>query len=69
MFQCIQKLKKALSDVVGHKLSNRKQILIIQTLHKLRRTEGNFTAKHLMKEVNILESEVSVCTVSRFINS
>ena len=39
------------------KLSNRQQRLLIRALHKLRRTEGTFTAKRLMKKVNISESE------------
>ena len=48
------------------KLSSREERLLIRALHKLRRTEGNFTAKRLMNEANISESNVSVRTVARF---
>ena len=51
------------------KLSSREERLLIRALHKLRRTEGNFTAKRLMNEANISESNVSVRTVARFLNS
>ena len=51
------------------KLSSREERLLIRALHKLRRTEGNFTAKRLMNEANISESNVSVLTVARFLNS
>lgn len=51
------------------KLSNRQQRLIFRALHKLRRREGNFTAKRLMKEACIPENEVSVRTVRRLLNS
>ena len=48
---------------------SREERLLIRALHKLRRTEGNFTAKRLMNEANISESNVSVRTVARFLNS
>ena len=48
------------------KLSAREERLLIRTLHKLRRMEGNFTATRLMNEANISESKVSVRTISRF---
>ena len=51
------------------KLSSREERLLIRALLKLRRTEGNFTAKRLMNEANISESDVSVRTVGRFLNS
>ena len=51
------------------KLSSREERLLIRALHKLRRTEGTFTAKRLMNEANIAESNVSVRTVARFLNS
>ena len=51
------------------KLSSREERLLIRALHKLRRTKGNFTAKRLMNEANIAESNVSVRTVTRFLNS
>ena len=51
------------------RLTDRQQRLIIRTLYKLRRTEGNFTARRIMKEVNISETDVSLRTVRRFINS
>lgn len=50
------------------KLSAREERLLIRTLHKLRRMEGNFTATRLMNEANISESKVSVRTISRFLN-
>ena len=34
------------------RLTDQEQRLIIRTLHKLWRTEGNFTARRLMKEAN-----------------
>ena len=51
------------------KLSCREERLLVRALHKLTRTEGNFTAKRLMNEANISESNVSVSTVARFLNS
>ena len=51
------------------KLSSREERLLIRALHKLRRTEGNFTVKRLMNEANILVSNASVRTVARFLNS
>ena len=51
------------------KLSSREERLLRRALHKLRRTEGNFTVKRLMNEANISESNVSVRTVTRFLNS
>ena len=51
------------------RLTDREQRLIIRTLHKLRRTEGNFTARRLMKEANLSENHVSVRTIRRFLNS
>ena len=51
------------------KLSSREERLLIRALHKLRRTEGNFTVKRLMNETNILVSNASVRTVARFLNS
>ena len=51
------------------KLSSREERLLIRALLKLRRTEGNFTAKRLMNEANISESDVSVRTVGRFLNN
>ena len=51
------------------KLSSREERLLVRVLHKLTRTEGNFTTKRLMNEANISESNVSVRTVARFLNS
>ena len=51
------------------KLSCREERLLVRALHKLTHTEGNFTAKRLMNEANISESNVSVRTVARFLNS
>ena len=51
------------------RLTDREQRLIIRTLHKLWRTEGNFTARRLMKEANLSENHVSVRTIRRFLNS
>ena len=51
------------------KLSSREERHLIRALDKLRRTEGNFTVKRLMNEANISESNASVHTVARFLNS
>ena len=51
------------------KLSSREERHPIRALDKLRRTEGNLTVKRLMNEANISESNASVHTVARFLNS
>ena len=51
------------------KLSSREERHLIRALDKLRRTEGNLTVKRLMNEANISESNASVHTVARFLNS
>ena len=51
------------------KLSSREERHLKRALDKLRRTEGNFTVKRLMNEANISESNASVHTVARFLNS
>lgn len=50
------------------KLSTRQGRTIIRALYKLRKTEGNFTVKRIMREAGLSEGEVSVRTVSRFLN-
>ena len=51
------------------KLTDRQKRLLIRCLKVLRKTEGNFTCKRLMQEAGIQQEEVSVRTVSRFLNS
>ena len=50
-------------------MSSREERHLIRALDKLRRTEGNLTVKRLMNEANISESNASVHTVARFLNS
>ena len=51
------------------KLTDRQRRLLIRCFKVLRKTEGNFTCKRLMQEADIQQEEVSVRTVSRFLNS
>jgi len=50
------------------KLTDRQKRTIIRALYKLRKREGNFTVKRIMKEAGISPMEVSVRTVSRLLN-
>lgn len=52
-----------------NKLSDRDKRRLIQCITVLRKTEGNFTCKALMEEAGIQQNDVSVRTVSRFLNS
>ena len=52
-----------------NKLSDRDERRLIRCITVLRKREGNFTCKALMEEAGIQQKEVSVRTVSRFLNS
>ena len=52
-----------------NKLSDRDKRRLIRCITVLRKREGNFTCKALMEEAGIQQKDVSVRTVSRFLNS
>ena len=52
-----------------NKLSDRDKRRLIRCITVLRKREGNFTCKEIMDEAGIQEKDVSVRTVSRFLNS
>ena len=41
---------------------------IIRSVHRLGRTEGNFTVRRLMQDVGISEKTINILTVQRFLN-
>ena len=71
MLQGIRKLTQTspTKEEEGQESCHLEKRLLVRALHKLTRTEGNFTGKRLMNEANISESNVSVRTVARFLNS
>ena len=52
-----------------NKLSDRDKRRLIRCITVLRKREGNFTCKAIMDEAGIQQKDVSVRTVSRFLNS
>ena len=52
-----------------NRLSDRDKRRLIRCITVLRKREGNFTCKALMEEAGIQQRDVSVRTVSRFLNS
>ena len=52
-----------------NKLSDREKRRLIRCITVLRKREGNFTCKAIMDEAGIQQKDVSVRTVSRFLNS
>ena len=52
-----------------NKLSDRDKRRLIRCITVLRKREGNFTYKAIMDEAGIQQKDVSVTTVSRFLNS
>ena len=52
-----------------NKLSDRDKRRLIRCITVLRKREGNFTCRVLMEEAGIQQKDVSVRTVSRFLNS
>ena len=51
------------------KISDRQGRTVIRALYKLRKSEGNFTIKRIMREAGISQGDVSVRTVSRYLNA
>ncbi len=50
------------------KLTSRQGRLLLRCVRNLRREEGNFSAKRVMKRAGISESDISVRSVTRFLN-
>ena len=50
------------------KVTSRQIRLLVRSLKSLRIEQGNFTAKRIMEEAGICESEISVRSVKRYLN-
>ena len=50
------------------KLTSRQIRLLLRSLKSLRIEQGNFTAKRIMEEAGIRESEISIRSVTRYLN-
>lgn len=50
------------------KLTGRQMRLLLRSVRALRHEEGNFSARRLMEQAGIHESEISVRSVTRFLN-
>jgi len=50
------------------KLTERQKRLMTRSIVTLRAEEGNFSAAHIMEQAGIDKSEVSVRTITRFLN-